>query len=238
MKLSNTICGVSLGVIFLFFLGNVVGVHINKELHNLSIESEGSIKADNSTKSSSGSEGSVNTNNSTKSSSSSVNNINNSTVKGKEQEVGSQNLIGNRTGSSNNITAEINNNNVTINQNMTEINKNGTISQNKTEISSNNNSTDSEKYHIYSGEFDVKTTLFENGIAYDVNTGLPILPNLMSKLENDYDFDDMPALKEALEVEIGWIIIGICLGLLAIMIITVTTVSVIKHRKNRARREA
>lgn len=59
----------------------------------------------------------------------------------------------------------------------------------------------------------------------------------MNKLEDNYDFDDMPVLKEALEVEIGWIIIGICLGLLAIMVFTVTTVSVIKHKRNRARRE-
>ncbi|KAL5370606.1 hypothetical protein CPHLJ_1g3580 [Cryptosporidium parvum] len=210
MKLNNALCGFSLYMIFIFLLGNVAGIHINRELQNLSIESEGNIKVGNSAKDSEDD----------------VNDESNSIIKGEEEKNNDQGLTMNNTESGNSTSTENTNDN------------NETISQNITEADSNNNNNDSLKHHVYNGTFDLKKTFFLDGIAYNSTTGLPILPNLMDKLEDDYDFDDMPALKEALEVEIGWIIIGVCLALLAIMIITIIIVSVIKHRNNRARREA
>ncbi|QOY43264.1 Uncharacterized protein cpbgf_1003580 [Cryptosporidium parvum] len=210
MKLNNALCGFSLYMIFIFLLGNVASIHINRELQNLSIESEGNIKVGNSAKDSEDD----------------VNDESNSIIKGEEEKNNDQGLTMNNTESGNSTSTENTNDN------------NETISQNITEADSNNNNNDSLKHHVYNGTFDLKKTFFLDGIAYNSTTGLPILPNLMDKLEDDYDFDDMPALKEALEVEIGWIIIGVCLALLAIMIITIIIVSVIKHRNNRARREA
>lgn len=46
MKLKSSLWGVSLCVVCVFLLGHVAGIHINRELQNLSIESEGDVKID------------------------------------------------------------------------------------------------------------------------------------------------------------------------------------------------
>ncbi|KAK9174555.1 putative integral membrane protein [Cryptosporidium meleagridis] len=208
MRLNNALYGFSLYMVFIFFLGDVTGIHINRELQNLSIESEGNIKVGNFAADSGDDD---------------VNDKSNSNVKGEEEKNNDQGLTVNNTESGNGTTTG----------NMND--KNETVSQNTTELDNNNAS---QKYHIYNGTLNLKSTFFMDGIAYNSTTGLPILPKLLDKLDDDYDFDDMPVLKEALEIEVGWIIIGVCLALLAIMIITIIIVSVIKHRNNRARREA
>ncbi|KAH8584861.1 uncharacterized protein ELE39_000812 [Cryptosporidium sp. chipmunk genotype I] len=137
MKLSNALCGFSFVIIFLFFLGNVDGIHINRELQNLSIESEGSIKGDGSI------EGSGDD----------VNDNSNSTIKVEEEDENSgQGSTINNMDSDNNTTTEVND-------------KNETMVQNKTEV--DNVNEDSQKYHVYNGTFDITKTFFKDGVAYD-----------------------------------------------------------------------
>ncbi|KAJ1606478.1 hypothetical protein OJ253_2715 [Cryptosporidium canis] len=186
MRLNISLWGVFFCVAFAF-LKDVASIHINRDLQNLSIESEGDIRVD-------GLAESV------------PDNANSSAVQGADISNSSQGLMPNNT--------------------------NGTEANGQ-----NDGKNDTQQYQVFNGTLEMKNTYFDSGIAYDVNTGLPILPNLTSMLETEYGFDDIPSLKEALKIEIGWIIIGVCIGLLVIMIIVITTVSVIRHRRNRARRE-
>lgn len=139
MKLNNALCGFSLYMIFIFLLGNVAGIHINRELQNLSIESEGNIKVGNSAKDSEDD----------------VNDESNSIIKGEEEKNNDQGLTMNNTESGNSTSTENTNDN------------NETISQNITEADSNNNNNDSLKHHVYNGTFDLKKTFFLDGIAYN-----------------------------------------------------------------------
>ncbi|KAJ1612830.1 hypothetical protein OIY81_1186 [Cryptosporidium canis] len=186
MRLNISLWGVFFCVAFAL-LKDVASIHINRDLQNLSIESEGDIRED-------GLAESV------------PDNANSSAVQGVDISNSSQGLMPNNT--------------------------NGTEANGQTD-----GKNDTQQFQVFNGTLDMKNTYFDSGIAYDVNTGLPILPNLTSMLETEYGFDDIPSLKEALKIEIGWIIIGVCIGLLVIMIIVITTVSVIRHRRNRARRE-
>lgn len=75
MKLKKLFWGVSLCVVCMFLLEHVAGIHINRELQNLSIESEGDIKRDDPTGSSKG-DSNIDSNSSNNSSSSNSNNNN------------------------------------------------------------------------------------------------------------------------------------------------------------------
>ncbi|KAF7457381.1 putative integral membrane protein [Cryptosporidium felis] len=125
--------------------------------------------------------------------------------------------------SKNDVEAQANGDENSIPENNTNT---STTTVASTSNSSENANSDIGKLPKKENITSLMNTRFEGGVAYD---------DLKDGFDNQYNFDNLPAMKEALDIEIGWIIIGICLALLAIMFIVIAVVSVIRHRRNRNR---
>ncbi|KAH7647114.1 hypothetical protein FG379_002805 [Cryptosporidium bovis] len=184
---------------------SVYGVHLNKKVQNLSIESSGKLLVnDNNRESPSEEESSTGPDSANNESSSTITNINTNTSTS--------------TGSTSSTSA------------------------NKTTSDSKGGDFDDEddntnKYTEYNGTLDWESVVVKDGIAYDAETGLPILPDMSDGFEHEYDYRGSITANKSLSDGIAWIIIFSCIILLVIMIIVITIVSCVRHRRNRRRRE-
>ncbi|KAK6587666.1 hypothetical protein RS030_81477 [Cryptosporidium xiaoi] len=185
---------------------SVYGVHLNKKVQNLSIESSGKLLVnDNNGESPSEEESSRGPADSAKNeSSSTITNINTSTS--------------------------------------TSTGSTSSTSTNKTASDPKGGDFDIEddstnKYIEYNGTLDLESVVVKDGIAYDVETGLPILPDMSDGFEHEYDYRGSITVIKSLSDGIAWIIIFSCIILLVVMIIVITIVSCVRHRRNRRRRE-